>query len=194
MTIRYRLPAHAAERVALAYSPLLEAVLSLHVLVEPKHHPAQHPWVRACRRLPPALKGEIRAFAFAYRSYFPEFLFPGPGGQLPSFESELDGLGRHPPEWIAFEFTRPFYGGAVPRDPGSLARPEVRRAILSAAAAREPEGLGLVRLALDDPAALLARFRELLASYWDAVFGTEWGRIEPGLSYAVSDAGRLIAR
>ena len=37
----------------------MEAVLSLHVLVEPKHHPVQHEWVRAMRRLSPALKREV---------------------------------------------------------------------------------------------------------------------------------------
>ena len=39
MTIVFRLPPSAAERVAFSYSPALEAVRSLHVLVEPKHHP-----------------------------------------------------------------------------------------------------------------------------------------------------------
>ena len=33
MAIRFQLPAEAVERVAHAYSPLLEAVLSLHVVV-----------------------------------------------------------------------------------------------------------------------------------------------------------------
>jgi len=50
MTIAFRLPPSAAERVAFSYSPAMEAVLSLHVLVEPKHHPVQHEWVRAMRR------------------------------------------------------------------------------------------------------------------------------------------------
>ena len=76
MTIVFALPPSAAERVALLYSPALEAVLSLHVLVEPKHHPVQHAWVRAMRRLTPALRREINVFAFAYRAYFPAFFFP----------------------------------------------------------------------------------------------------------------------
>jgi Family of unknown function (DUF5937) len=52
VTIVFRLPPSAAERVAFSYSPAMEAVLSLHVLVEPKHHPVQHTWVRAMRRSP----------------------------------------------------------------------------------------------------------------------------------------------
>jgi hypothetical protein len=59
VTIVFRLPPSAAERVAFSYSPAMEAVLSLHVLVEPKHHPVQHEWVRAMRRLSPALKREV---------------------------------------------------------------------------------------------------------------------------------------
>ena len=52
MPIRFHVPTHALERLAFAYSPLLEAVLSLHVLTEPKHHPLQHQWVRQMRALP----------------------------------------------------------------------------------------------------------------------------------------------
>lgn len=68
MTIVFRIPATGAERVGFAYSPTMEAVLSLHVLVEPKHHPVQHGWVRAMRKLSPALKREIEAFSYAVRS------------------------------------------------------------------------------------------------------------------------------
>src|SRR5437016_13358030 len=56
VTIVFRIPASAVERVGFAYSPSMEAVLSLHVLVEPKHHPVQHGRVRAMRGLSPALK------------------------------------------------------------------------------------------------------------------------------------------
>nr|WP_257004488.1 DUF5937 family protein [Streptomyces sp. SA15] len=47
MTIVFRVPADGAERVGFAYSPTMEAVLSLHVRVEPKHHPVQHGWARS---------------------------------------------------------------------------------------------------------------------------------------------------
>src|SRR5690349_21674964 len=42
--IRIRLPLNPAEHIAFAYSPLLECVLSLHVLVGPKHHALHHAW------------------------------------------------------------------------------------------------------------------------------------------------------
>lgn len=92
MAIRFRLPAHAIERVAHAYSPLLEAVLSLHVLVEPKHHPLQHPWIRRMRALPAPLKRQVAAFAFVYRRHIPDVFAPSPVDELRSFDDELAAL------------------------------------------------------------------------------------------------------
>jgi hypothetical protein len=84
VTIVFRVPASGAERVGFSYSPSLEAVLSLHVLVEPKHHPVQHGWgagdarslagaqagdrrvrVRVSRLLPAAALLAITGFASA---------------------------------------------------------------------------------------------------------------------------------
>jgi hypothetical protein len=84
VTIVFRVPASGAERVGFSYSPSLEAVLSLHVLVEPKHHPVQHGWgagdarslagaqagdrrvrVRVSRLLPAAALLAISGFASA---------------------------------------------------------------------------------------------------------------------------------
>ncbi|MFI2189872.1 DUF5937 family protein [Streptomyces sioyaensis] len=101
MATVFRVPAAGAELVGFSYSPSMEAVLSLHVLVEPKHHPVQHGWVWAMRRLSPALKREIDVFAFAFRSYFPEFFFASPTGELLDFESELGRL-RSTPPWYAW--------------------------------------------------------------------------------------------
>ena len=110
MTIVFRLPSSAAERVAFSYSPAMEAVLSLHVLVEPKHHPVQHEWVRAMRRLSPALKREVDVFAFAYRAYFPEFFFPPAAEELSGFEAEPGGTGR-PRKWARGLTTGPWLTG-----------------------------------------------------------------------------------
>ena len=119
--IVFKLPPAAAEQVAFCYSPLLEAVLSLHVLVEPKHHPVQHEWVRSMRRLSPWLRREIEVFAFAFRAYFPEFLFPAPSGEMAGFEGELRRLRSLPDDLVRMEFAIPLagrpVGGAIPRDP-----------------------------------------------------------------------------
>ena len=102
MTIVFRLPPSAAERVAFSYSPAMEAVLSLHVLVEPKHHPVQHEWVRAMRRLSPALKREVDVFAFAYRAYFPEFFFPPAAGEHRTSRASCGGCAALMSSWCVW--------------------------------------------------------------------------------------------
>ncbi|MDA0159949.1 DUF5937 family protein [Solirubrobacter ginsenosidimutans] len=163
--IVFRVPPTAVERVGFSYSPTLEAVLSLHVLVEPKHHPVQHEWVRAMRRLSPALKREIDVFAFAYRAYFPEFFFPSAAGELLDFEGELRRLRSIDPELARLEFATPSIG---------------------------PSDAVVAALLLDDPGALLERFLTLLEDYWEEAFAREWERIEPDLAASVSEAGRQI--
>jgi DNA-binding transcriptional ArsR family regulator len=196
VTIVFQLPPAAAERVAFSYSPAMEAVLSLHVLVEPKHHPVQHEWVRAMRRLPPALKREIDVFAFAYRAYFPEFFFPPTSGELSDFESELRRLRDVDEQLVRMEFAIPLMGSqadeGIPRDPASLEEPDNRRLLQERAAAVSDETLA--RQLLEDPRGLLARFLRLLESYWEEAFAREWERIEPDLAASVSQAGRVIAR
>lgn len=190
VTIVFRLSPSAADRMAFSYSPSMEAVLSLHVLVEPKHHPVQHGWVRAMRRLSPALKREIDAFAFAYRAYFPEFFFPPPAGELLGFDDELRRLREIAPELIRLEFAIPLDEGGDSRDPAALARSEVRNRLRERAAAEGSEALG--RLLMEDPAALLERFLALLERYWEEAFSQEWERIEPQLAASVTEAGRKI--
>jgi DNA-binding transcriptional ArsR family regulator len=188
LAVRFNLPAVAPERIAFGYSPLLEAVLSLHVLVAPKHHAVQHEWVRAMRALPPALKRRIGEFAFAYRGYPPDFLFPPPSEPYRDFHEELELLAALDSATVALEFLRPMWDHQGRRDPGLLGRDDVRRHVLSRGGSRP-----LVELIFDDPAELGRRFAELLADYWEAAFSAEWARVEPRLADAVSEAGRVIA-
>jgi Family of unknown function (DUF5937) len=87
--IRFHIPAFAVERLSFAYSPLVEAVLSLHVLVEPKHHPLQHEFVRRMRSLPAPLRRRIGELAFVYRRTMPDFFAPSPDEGYGSFHDEL---------------------------------------------------------------------------------------------------------
>jgi DNA-binding transcriptional ArsR family regulator len=191
--IRFHLPAGAVERLAFAYSPLFEAVLSLHVLVEPKHHPLQHEWVRRLRGLPPRLRRDINAFAFAYRGYIPEVLAPTPEAAYPSFEEELERLAGQPSEAVAFEFTVPLAPPESARSPDRLEDAAACAAVAARGAALGRETGRLARLALDDPSAFAARFAAFLSAYWKAAFAREWERVEPLLAAAVGDAGRRLA-
>lgn len=192
MAIRFRIPAEAVERVSHAYSPLLEAVLSLHVLVEPKHHPLQHPWVRRARTLPATLKRDIAAFSFAYRRQVPDLLAPSPEHELRSFEDELSALRGLDAETVALEFARPLHDTEGRRDTAFLDRDDVRRHIVGAARffRASPD---LARLVWEDPLRLRDEFAGLVERYWEAAFVEEWERLEPLLADAVSEAGRRIA-
>ncbi len=192
MAIVFRLAHAAAELLAFSYSPSLDAVLSLHVLVEPKHHPAQHPWVRSSRSLPPELKREIAAFAFAYRFYFPEFPFPEPTGEMLDFEAELARVRRTDPGLAGLEFAIPLADRLLGRDPAALDDAQVRAGIRRRAREMGDGTSELAELCLDEPAELLERFAALLGRYWEAAFSREWERIEPQLAESVSEAGRQI--
>ena len=172
------LPEDAPERLAFAYSPLLEAALSLHVLADPRHHALQHGWVRAARRLPASLRREIDEFRFAFAGDVPDLVVPG---AFDDFETELGRLRALDPRVVVLELLRPAWDHGGNRDPALLDREDVR------AHARS------LRIAIDEPELVRDRFVDLLAAYWEAGFKREWDRLEPLLAQAVIDAGREIA-
>jgi DNA-binding transcriptional ArsR family regulator len=171
---------------------LLEAVLSLHVLVEPKHHPLQHPWVRQMRGLTPALKRAVSDFSFAYRHLIPDLFGPSPDAELRSFDDELAGFLELDPETIALDFSRPMWDHTGRRDASHLQTPEVQGHI-HRAAERMGADPDLASLIYADPVELAKRFADFVASYWEAAFAAEWERMEALLAETISDTGRRIA-
>jgi DNA-binding transcriptional ArsR family regulator len=190
--ITFRFAADPAESIAFSYSPLVEAVLSLHVLVEPKHHPLQHPWVRRARSLPPALRREIAAFSFAYTGFVPEFLTPSPATGYHGFEEELRELESLDETTAALGFLRPLWDHRGERDEGLLQDPRVREHVAGRVEALGADQ-GLAGLMFEQPRELVHRFAKLLADYWDAAFASEWESLEPRLAETVAEAGQRIA-
>jgi DNA-binding transcriptional ArsR family regulator len=167
-------------------------VLSLHVLVEPKHHPLQHPWVRRMQKLPPSLKREISDFSFAYRIQVPDLLAPSPDQELRSFEDELAAFLELDEDTIALEFSRPMWDHGGRRDSAPLQRPQIQKRIAMMARAYGADHR-IAALVHDDPLELGRRFAYLVSAYWEAAFAEEWERIEPLLADTVTAAGRRIA-
>jgi hypothetical protein len=185
--IRLRLGSDPAS-VGFSLSPLTEAIASLHVLLFPKAHAVQHPWIRAMQRVSPELKREIRAWAFLYEDAFPDCFIPPRIDASASFEEHLGVVGALDPEQAAYELARPLFHYHVPDagGPDRLADPAVRDGIL-AWARGAPGGGELAALVLDEPAAALARLVALLERYWDEAFAQEWARLEPELEAAVAE-------
>jgi DNA-binding transcriptional ArsR family regulator len=196
MALRFELGDEEDGAVAFGYSPLLESVLSLHVLAEPKHHALQHEWVRAMRHLPASLRREISALSFLYRWAIPDCLLPAADTGYDGFEVELARLRRLRTDIVAFELLRPIYdhgGGARPARRRILSSPEVRTLALKRAGAHGAHARRAASLLFDDPARLIERFASLLECYWEEAFAKEWERIEPRLAESVAIAGRQIA-
>jgi DNA-binding transcriptional ArsR family regulator len=196
MSLRFELGDDPEASLAFAYSPLLEAVLSLHVLTVPKHHALQHQWVRAMRSLRPALKREIAALGFLYRWTVPDCILPSSVTSYEEFDRELAQLASLRPEVAAFEFLRPLWdhgGGVRPQRRRILRDPDIRTHALRSAGTLGAGTRRAAALLFDDPAALRARFVALLDAYWAEAFAAEWQRIEPKLAEGVGDAGRRIA-
>jgi DNA-binding transcriptional ArsR family regulator len=187
VAIRFHIPAFAVERLSFAYSPLVEAVLSLHVLVEPKHHPLQHEFVRRMRALSPSLRRRIGELAFVYRWTMPDFVSPSADEGYGSFEDELARIQRLDDSTLALELLRPLYDHGGRRDVALLQDDEVRAYV------RESPAPELAELIFHDPRELTRMLAELLGDYWEEAFGDEWERLEPRLAAAVVEAGRTIA-
>jgi DNA-binding transcriptional ArsR family regulator len=196
MAIRFELGEEADGVVAFGYSPLYEAVLSLHVLAEPKHHALQHRWGRAMRALPASLRREIVALAFLYRRTLPDCILPTATSGYDDVDVELERLRRVRIDVIAFDLLRPIYdhgGGARPARRRVLSSPDVRATALRHAADLGPASRRAAALIFDDPHKLVDRFTSLLDAYWEHGFAAEWARIEQQLAESVELAGRQIA-
>ena len=172
-----------AESLAFAYSPLLECLISLHVLVGPRDHALRHGWVRRMRSLDPKLRRRIDAYSFVYRRQIPDLVLPRPG-RASAFEAELAGLERHPPDML-----RRGLGGAsfAARDRATRER-AIARAAADDLASRE-----LAELLVEEPLRFARRFGRLLADYWKAAFAGEWRAVESTLRASVTEDRRLIA-
>ena len=163
----------------------METVLSLHVLLHPKEHPLQHPWVGRSGASSPALKREIKAFWFLYSEITCDFMLPPRADAAQSFEEALAAFEALPPEWAQYELARPtYFYFEEDAGPESLAREDVRAQV------EYRMGAELARQLFDDPAAVQTRVVEMLAAYWEESFAEEWSRLEPVLAEEVERARR----
>ena len=183
MSIRLRIPESPNGLVHVAPAPLVEAVLSLHVLMYPKEHPLQHPWIREMRSLSPTLKREIRTFGFLYSDITCDFMLPERADAPQAFDDALAVFAALPPERAQYELARPtFFYLEESAGPESLGREDVRARVA------QQMGNALAQQLFDDPAAVQARVVEMLAAYWEQSFAEEWERLEPILADEVERA------
>ena len=192
--IRIGLPENSTEHVAFAYSPLLECVLSLHVLVEPKHHALHHSWVRRMRNLDAGIKRRIDTFRFIYETHLPDMLGPSPFGSPMTFEEELERVCSHPPHLLVEEFGRPLFDHGGRHGERVFDDPHVRQTMLGRASATGQSSRRAAELLLDDPLQFAHEFADFLVAYWQSVFAAEWRQVDLVLADSTADSDRRLAR
>jgi DNA-binding transcriptional ArsR family regulator len=182
--IRFRLSsARPAECIAFEYSPLVECLMSLHVLMRPRVHALRHGWVREMRSLDRRLRRRIDDFAFAFAQPVPDLFLLHAGQEARTLDAQLAGIDRLPAQEIREGFGLG-YGGLY----GAT-----REQALAWAAANEPRSSEAVALLADDPREFVRQFADLVAAYWRAAFADEWERVEPLLHESVLEEKRLVA-
>jgi len=170
------------------YSPALEAVLSLHVLFQPRHHPHQHEWVRAARRkLTAVIKKELSGYRLGHATGLPALLMPPSDSppSAPDFDGELDRLRSHASD-LGRQLVRCLTANA-PVDWDNLSNPAVQAAMLNEAAGLGPDTFQLIHLGLSQPRELGQHFLDVLHRYWHVTgFERQWIAAERVLNTEVN--------
>jgi len=176
MALEIRFPREQPPRATLAGYPLTELYMSLHVLSEPGHHPAQRGFVQRTRgQLPPGFRTELSALRCLFGPPLPEaFTFPDEEmqGDVPS---ALRALAADESK-LAWSLDEIANATCVPKQP---ARAEARRRVLA----------DLER----DPREVVQRFIQLLTDYWTYSFEDAWHVLAPQLHLARADAELELA-
>jgi DNA-binding transcriptional ArsR family regulator len=182
--IRFRLSSsRPADCIAFEYSPLVECLMSLHVLVRPRQHALRHGWVREMRSLDRRLRRRIDSFAFVFAQPVPDLFLLHAGEDARTLGDQLAGIDRLPAQALRDGFglrcDGPFRG--------------TREQAMAWAAANEPGSVEAIALLDDDPREFARQFVELVEAYWRSAFAEEWRRVEPLLWESVDEDRRLLA-
>ena len=194
MSIRVQLPEGDDVRIGFACSPALEAILSLSVLIKPKHHPLHHDWARQTRRrLPREMKQGLADFRFRHMDHIPAGLVPPAGSATLDFAADMERIRALPLDEQSCSILRNLTG-APPETWCALDDPSIREQLLERAAEFGTPTVRLVNLGLDRPEVLVDTFLGMVELYWNVVFGEWWDEFGPRLEEARADGARALER
>ncbi|GCE51261.1 DNA-binding transcriptional ArsR family regulator [Thermosporothrix hazakensis] len=190
------LDAGHAENLAFSYSPLHEAVRSLHVLTRSKSHPLHLPWVLRTRRLmSPALKAEVVAFSFLFGSRIPDIFENGaPSMQdFPAFEEQFRVMQALP----TTNYVEQVVNNILLNDEHYscthiLESLPLQQQIVQQTAEQFPAALPVMKEMLADPEKGHARFLNFFADYWTTCIEPEWPQLEELLLQDIQQRGQML--
>ncbi|MEU0405471.1 DUF5937 family protein [Streptomyces sp. NPDC006197] len=191
--ITLRFAETAEEDIAFSVSPLLEAVHSWHVLINPGHHALHVPWVRQCRRLPAALRRRMREHGFLVADHIPALFESRAGDHDADFASQLAAVRTLPPALLAAELAQTLLDTTRHTGDDLVTDPATRDTVLAQYRERDPGRTARLESILSDPLPVLDDALAVLEDYWDATFADEWERVEPSLYESIARAGVRIA-
>lgn len=181
MTVRVRIDDDRGDALAWTVSPLAELGAALHVLTEPGHHGGLLQWAdRILGQLDEALRHDLEAFAFLWRSYRANFLLPARPGQLRDLDEELAELAGLPVDRFANEALQPLRGGG-PRLGRVLDDGDEQERVRTYARSRGPRVVDRVAQLIDDAPSARDRVIGFLRGCEEAFFRDEWTRLRPML-------------
>jgi DNA-binding transcriptional ArsR family regulator len=199
MTMRLRLSDMGAKPVAFGCSPAQEALRSLHVLTDVKHHPLHISWaLRTRTRMISELKDEVERFAFWYLDRPLVFREMWPQADVGSWADELSVLREAPIEQFAEQLihgalTRKGLGPRIPLEK-FLRSPHLQEQALAQIQASHPASLPVMHQLIADPEHSRERFAGFLSAYWQACIGPDWPSLAAELQDDMARRGRAMSR
>lgn len=173
-----------AEQILFGYSPGQEALHSLHVLLDAKHHPLHIAWsLETRRRIGPELRAEIEQFEFLLGNRLPILWDVRRHPGMRTFHEEIDELRRRDP--CGFRLMLFGFLGTAAADLDSAFDEAVR-----VAPGVEP----VLRQAMADPTSAQERFADMLQTYWEVALADRWPSIEERFSRDIERRGHLLFR
>ena len=194
MAIHLQFGTLQVEQIAFGLSPAQEAVISLHVLSDPSHHPLHVPWVIQSRKLlSPGLKAELEAFQILYKKRVVNLWEPQPGPGYSSFEEELTALSNTPIEEYTSQVSRILLGEPAAHET-VLYEDRVRQTMIEQATTHYPASLAIVLELLEDPLQSRKHFCQCLGDYWEVCLAGEWQRLEDAFLQDIESRGHTLLR
>lgn len=195
MMIEIKLHRTFRDKLSFTYSPLHECLMSLHVLSNPKHHPAHLKWaIQTKRRLPAPLMATLHQVGQGFRKFLMLADVPevDPEADFRTCEDELAGLEAMTPETFAVRMMHRLADGEATLR--ALASASDRDKLMAGIDWRTDAERRAISELLSEPARVQARVLAALRAYWELAFAAKFAEIEPLLIQDITEKGWQMER